>query len=154
MERERVQQSTRERVGSAARSRSGKFAFSSSCPYSAKANFDIISSSRGSGKSLRSRRYRSLTAAQAATGFTRNCVLGFERNDQFQEMKRDTRLRKVLSRHFAYLFPYFISGAWSCLSRDMGRGTLFLYPQGANASAKVRNVEVRNNLDELGRTER
>ena len=126
MERERVQKSTRERVGSAARSRTGEFALSSSCHYSAKADFDIISSSRGSGKALRSWRHRSLTAAQAATGFTRNCVLGFERNDQFQEMKRDTRLRKVLSRHFAYLDPYFIEGAWSCLYRDMERGTLFL----------------------------
>ena len=81
MERERVQKSTRERVGSAARSRSGKFAFSSTCPYSAKADFDIISSSRRSRHAL------------------------------------------------------FVSAS-------------------SNASAKVRNVEERGNLKELGRTER
>ena len=84
MERERVQKGTRERVGSAARSRFGEFAFSSSCPCSAKADFDIISTSRGSGETLRSWRHRSLTAAQAATGFTRNCVLGFSGNWYFQ----------------------------------------------------------------------
>ena len=116
MERKRVQQGTRERVGSTVRSRSGGFALSSSRPYSGKTDFDIISSSRGSGWFPRPWRHRSLTAAQAATGFTCNCVLGFERNDQFQEMKRDTRLRKVLSRHFAYLDPYFTQGAWSYLS--------------------------------------
>ena len=46
MERERVQKGTRERVGSAARSRTGEFAFSSSCLYSAKADFDNINVSR------------------------------------------------------------------------------------------------------------
>ena len=136
MERERVQKSTRERVGSAARSRTGEFALSSSCHYSAKADFDIISSSRGSGKALRSWRHRSLTAAKAATGFTRNCVLGFGRKTTNFQKERDTRLRKVLNRHFAYLDPHFFEGAWSYLYRDMERGTLFLYPRARTRARK------------------
>ena len=43
------------------------------------------------------------------------------------QMERDTGLRKVLIWHFAYLDPCPIEGAWSCLYRDMERGTLFLY---------------------------
>ena len=153
MERERVQKSTRERVGSAARSRTGEFALSSSCPYSAKADFDIISSSRGSGKALRSWRHRSLTAAKAATGFTRNCVLGFERKLVTFGRSVIRGFAECFQWHFAYLFPYFFQGIPVPLSRYGERHALFI-STGANASAKVRNVEERNNLKELGRTER
>lgn len=154
MERERVQKSTRERVGSAARSRTGEFALSSSCPYSAKADFDIISSSRGSGKALRSWRHRSLTAAQAATGFTRNCVLGFGRKTT--NLSDEARYGVAQSAFKALCVPRSVFHR-RCLvvplPRYGERYALFI-SAGANASAKVRNVEVRNNLDELGRTER
>ena len=154
MERERVQQSTRERVGSAARSRSGEFALSSSYPYSAKANFDIISSSRGSGDALRSWRHRSLTAAKAATGFTRNCVLGFKRKRPI--FKCEARYEVAQSAFRALCVPRSVFHT-RCLVvpllRYGERYALFI-STGANASAKVRNVEKRNNLKELGRTER
>ena len=138
MERERVQKSTRERVGSAARSRTGEFALSSSCHYSAKADFDIISSSRGSGKALRSWRHRSLTAAKAATGFTRNCVLGFERKLVTFGRSVIRGFAECFQWHFAYLFPYFFQGIPVPLSRYGERHALFI-STGANAGAMRRN---------------
>ena len=154
MERERVQKSTRERVGSAARSRTGEFALSSSCHYSAKADFDIISSSRGSGKALRSWRHRSLTAAQAATGFTRNCVLGFGRKTT--NLSDEARYGGAQSAFKALCVPRSVFHR-RCLvvplPRYGERYALFI-STGANASAKVRNVEERGNLKEHWRTER
>ena len=84
-------------------------------PYSPRGDFGKISSFQGIGFRPDPAGLRSLTAAQAANEFTRNCVLGFRRKLVLSKQKRDTRLRKVLSRHFAYLDPYFIEGAWSYL---------------------------------------
>ena len=48
-------------------------------PYSARRDFGKISPFQGIGASPDPAGRRSLTAAQAATGFTLNCVLGFRR---------------------------------------------------------------------------
>ena len=103
--------------------------------------FGIILMSCGCGKVLVFVGCRSLTAAQAATGFTRNCVLGFGRKTSNFQKRRDTRLRKVLIRHFAYLNPCFIKGAWSYLYRDMERGTLFSYPRARTQTRRFGGVK-------------
>ena len=53
-------------------------------PYSARGDFGKISSFRGIRASPGHKGHRSLTAAQAANDFTRNCVLGFTGNWYFQ----------------------------------------------------------------------
>ena len=53
-------------------------------PYSPHGDFGKISSFQGIAASLDSAGRRSLTAAQAANDFTRNCVLGFTGNWYFQ----------------------------------------------------------------------
>ena len=86
-----------------------------------------------------------MTAAQAATGFTRNCVLGFRRKLVLSKQKRDTGFRKVLSRHFAYLNPYFCLGIPVPLLRYGERYALFI-STGANADAVVREIKVRTTI--------
>ena len=64
--------------------------------YSARRDFGTISAFQRIGVCLDSAGHRSLTAAKAATGFTRNCVLGFGR-------KRAT-FRRGMIRGFAKCF--------------------------------------------------
>ena len=109
--------------------RDGRFPPRFRRPYSARRDFGKISAFRGIGGDPDPAGRRSLTAAKAATGFTRNCVLGFGRKTTNFQRERDTGLCKVLSWHFAYLDPCPLEGAWSYLYRDMERGTLFLYPR-------------------------
>ena len=146
MERKRVQQGTRERVGSTVRSRSGGFVFSSSRPYSGKTDFDIISSSRGSGWFPRPWRHRSLTAAQAATGFTRNSVLGFRRKRP--NFPREARYEVVQSALMALCVPPFVF-LLRCLVVPRLRyemGYALFISTGANANAAVREVKVRTTI--------
>ena len=70
--------------------------------------FGIIFTFLGWGRDAFVGRHRSLTAAQAATGFTRNCVLGF------------TRKRPNFPREARYEVMQ---------SALTARGTLFLYPR-------------------------
>ena len=84
--------------------------------------------------------HRSLTAAKAANDFTRNCVLGFRRKLVLSKQKRDTGFRKVLSRHFAYLNPYFCLGIPVPLLRYGERYALFI-PEAQTQNAAVRWIE-------------
>ena len=142
-DRTRTRASPREATG---RSRDRRLAPLFSCrPYSARGDFGKISSFRGIRASPGHKGHRSLTAAQAANEFTRNCVLGFRRKLVLSKQKRDTGFRKVLSRHFAYLDPYFCLGIPVPLLRYGERYALFI-STGANADAAVREVKVRTTI--------
>ena len=81
-DRTRTRTSPREATG---RPRDRRLAPLFACrPYSAPGDFGKISSFRGIRASPGHKGHRSLTAAQAANDFTRNCVLGFSRNWYFQ----------------------------------------------------------------------
>ena len=114
-------------------------------PYYAQGDFGRILPFRGVWSNSDSSGLRSLTAAQAANEFTRNCVLGFRRKLVLSKQKRDTGFRKVLSRHFAYLNPYFCLGIPVPLLRYGERYALFI-SMGANAGAAVREVKVRTTI--------
>ncbi len=69
---------------------------------------------------------RSLTAAQAATEFTRNCVSGFERKLVTFGRSVIRGFAECFQWHFAYLFPYFFQGIPVPLSRYGERHALFI----------------------------
>ena len=95
-------------------------------PYSARGDFGKISAFQGIGASLDSAGRRSLTAAQAATGFTRSCVLGFRRKLVTFGRSVMRGCAKCFQWHFAYLFPYFFQGIPVPLLRYGERYALFV----------------------------
>ena len=116
-------------------------------PYSARGDFGKISLFQGIGASLDSAGLRSLTAAQAANEFTRNCVLGFKRKRPI--FKCEARYEVAQSAFKALCVPRSVFHT-RCLVvpllRYGERYALFI-STGANASAKVRNVEGWNDLE-------
>ena len=101
--------------------------------------FGIIFTFLGWGRDAFVGRHRSLTAAQAATGFTRNCVLGFTRKRP--NFPREARYEVMQSALTALCVPPFVF-LLRCLVvprvRYGERYALFI-STGANAGAMRRN---------------
>ena len=114
-------------------------------PYSPRGDFGKISPFQGIGASLDSAGCRSLTAAQAANEFTRNCVLGFRRKRP--NFPREARYEVVQSALMALCVPPFVF-LLRCLVVPRLRyemGYALFISTGANANAAVQRLKAESN---------
>ena len=109
-------------------------------PYSARRDFGKISAFRGIGGDPDPAGRRSLTAAQAATGFTRNCVLCFTR--KLVNFRQETWYEVAQSAFKAHCvrLHVFLDRFLPVPRVRYGKGYALFISTDANADAVVRKV--------------
>ena len=108
--------------------------------------FDIMRMSWGRGVRLASVGLRSLTAAQAATGFTRNCVLGFTRKPVNFRQEAWYEVAQSAFKALCVPLPVFLDRFLPVPRVRYGKGYALFISTGANAGAAVREVKVRTTI--------
>ena len=107
-------------------------------PYSARRDFGKISAFQGIGANPDPAGRRSLTAAQAATGFTRNCVLCFTRKPVNFRQEAWYEVAQSAFKALCVPLPVFLDRFLPVPRVRYGKGYALFISMGANADAAVR----------------